>query len=214
MDRIAILAGGPEALQPLIGSSKYDDCTWLGVDRGTYYLLRKGRIPARAFGDFDSLSETEKEWVFAQPLSLSAYPREKDKTDLEIAIDWALAKRPDECLVFGATGGRLDHGLINIQLLLKGVGTGTRLQIIDKKNVVTLLTPGAYHVTRTREFPYLSFVAFTEKVRGITLKGLKYPLFDRDLPMGSTLCISNEIEAKIGEVSFSEGLLLMIQSSD
>ncbi|WKB34886.1 thiamine diphosphokinase [Terrilactibacillus sp. S3-3] len=134
MNRMAILAGGPEALQPPIESAEYDDCTWIGVDRGTYYLLRKGRVPARAFGDFDSLSETEKKWVFEQPLP-STYPREKDKTDLEIAIDWALAEQPDECLIFGATGGRLDHGLINIQLLLKGVGTGIRLRIIDKKKL-------------------------------------------------------------------------------
>ncbi|WKB34885.1 hypothetical protein QS257_13730 [Terrilactibacillus sp. S3-3] len=77
-----------------------------------------------------------------------------------------------------------------------------------------MLTPGAYHVTRTQEFPYLSFVAFTEKVRGITLKGLKYPLSNEDLSIGSTLCISNEIEAKIGGISFIEGLLLMLQSRD
>lgn len=212
--RIAIVAGGPEALLPDLGSEFFKDCRWVGADHGTYVLLKNHLCPERAFGDFDSLSEGERTEVFGGGLELDTYPREKDKTDLELALDWALSQDPDECLILGATGGRLDHALANVQMLLKSVNKKTKLILLDRKNCITLLTPGIYHVKRNPVYPYLSFLSLTEKVSGLTLRGVKYPLTDAELFLGSGLCISNEAEDDFFMVSFSKGFLLMMRCSD
>ncbi|MDD9147103.1 thiamine diphosphokinase [Sporolactobacillus sp. CQH2019] len=212
--RIAIVAGGPRTLIPDLTSDFFKDCLWVGADHGTYILLENHLSPVRAFGDFDSLSDEERSEVFGAGIRLDTYPREKDKTDLELALDWALGRDPDECLILGATGGRLDHGLANVQMLLKGVDKKTKLILLDKKNCITLLTPGIYHVKRKHVYPYLSFLSLTEKVAGLTLRGVKYPLTEAELLLGSSLCISNEAEAEIFTISFSEGILLMMRCSD
>ena len=61
-----------------------------------------------------------------QTNDLHIVPREKDQTDLEIAINWALEQKPALIRIFGATGGRLDHGLANIQMLLKRIRSRNR----------------------------------------------------------------------------------------
>src|SRR5699024_12482516 len=60
------------------------------------------------------------------------HPPEKDKTDLEIALQKALSLEPDRIYLFGVTGGRLDHALINLQLLHKMIHNNIRGMIIDK----------------------------------------------------------------------------------
>ncbi len=65
-------------------------------------------------------------------------PREKDQTDLEIAINWALEQKPALHSYFGATGGRLDHGLANIQMLLKGLEVGIEMCIVDNQNEISV----------------------------------------------------------------------------
>lgn len=212
--KMAIVAGGPETLIPNLNAPAYHDCSWIGADRGTFILLKAGIKPVCAFGDFDSLKGNEKSTVFESGIRLRVFPPEKDKTDLELALDWALSKAPEELLIFGATGGRLDHGLAAVQLLLKAVRKNVRCTIIDLKNWITLLRPGTYHVKRDPGYPYLSFLALSEKVRGITLKGVKYPLSDADLPIGSSLCVSNEAVCDVFTVSLSSGFLLMMRCSD
>ena len=39
---------------------------------------------------------------------------------------------------FCATGGRLDHGLANIQMLLKGLEVGIEMCIVDNKNEISV----------------------------------------------------------------------------
>ncbi|GAA3323449.1 hypothetical protein GCM10020331_047360 [Ectobacillus funiculus] len=45
--------------------SQYEDeqVVWAATDRGVYYLLKRGIVPAAAFGDYDSVTEEELEWM-------------------------------------------------------------------------------------------------------------------------------------------------------
>ncbi|MBM7644315.1 thiamine pyrophosphokinase [Scopulibacillus daqui] len=214
MKQVAILAGGPQNLVPPFDSDQLKDCEWVGVDRGLYYLLKAGIRPIRAFGDFDSISKAERRWIDQEHIELTVYPAEKDFTDMEIAVNWVIEQQPEHCYLLGATGGRMDHGLLNIQLLYKGLQAGVNFKILDKQNEITLLKPGSYHVSKQNEFPYISFVPFSKKITGIHLKGFKYPLENAELHLGSSLCISNELIEPKGTVAFDNGLLLMIKSCD
>ncbi|MDN4073485.1 thiamine diphosphokinase [Fictibacillus terranigra] len=212
--KIIILAGGPEERQPDFSLFTGKKVIWAGVDRGVFYLLKKGITPDCAFGDFDSVNDEERQWMASFQLPSFEYDSEKDKTDLELALDWALGQNPEQILLLGVTGGRLDHELANIQLLLHGMEAGVSIEIRDKQNRFTLVKPGLHTIQQETDFPYISFLPFNGPVTGLTLKGFKYPLQDQYVPMGSTLCISNELVNKIGTYSFSSGILMLIKSHD
>jgi thiamine pyrophosphokinase len=213
---INLVAGGPENLIP--NFDLYDDTNviWVGIDRGVFYLLNAGIKPSAAFGDFDSVSDAELAEIEKAVSDLNKYKPEKDETDMELALNWALEQEPGSIRVFGATGGRLDHLMANIQLLVKPLQDGSpiHVEIIDTKNILYVKDPGTYKVSKMNEFKYVSFLPVTPAVSGLTLENFKYPLNDCHIPMGSTLCISNELIRDHGNFSFSEGILLVVRSKD
>ncbi|WP_369902984.1 thiamine diphosphokinase [Bacillus manliponensis] len=211
---IHILAGGP--IENCADFSLYesDGVIWAAVDRGVYRLLKLGIKPVAAFGDYDSVTKEELAWMQEQKHDLHIVAKEKDETDLEIAIRWAIAQKPMEIRIFGATGGRLDHSLANIQMLLKGLHVNIKMSVVDNKNEISVQKPGTYYVAKSTQFPYVSFVPMSEQVDGITLRGFKYPLTNQTIQWGSTLCISNELIVEKGTFSFTTGILMMVRSTD
>jgi len=213
---INILAGGPEVLLPNLDYFKEEEAVWVGVDRGVFYLLNRGILPKVAFGDFDSVTEKELSFIESQVDEIKRYKPEKDETDMELALNWALEQKPTTIRIFGATGGRIDHLFANVHLLLKPLKTNhpANIFLIDRTNVMYLKGPGSYKVQKNTDKKYFSFVPLTLEVTNLTLKGFKYPLENRHISLGSTLCISNELISDYGTFSFSEGILIVIRSND
>jgi thiamine pyrophosphokinase len=207
---IGIVAGGPkEEIPDLAKISNIDQ--WIGVDRGISYLLDVEIEPDIIFGDYDSLFEHHHDFILNHKNSYK-YNSEKDESDLELAIKWALERKPHKVNIFGATGGRIDHMLGNIGLLALSIHTNTPVYIIDKINMLTIIKNGKTVITKSPEYKYISFLPFTEAVTGITLTGFKYPLLDYDLFLGSTRCISNELVEEECTISFNSGILILIKS--
>lgn len=213
---IHILGGGPVELLPDTQIFQETDILWAGVDRGVYTLLSQGIQPGIAFGDFDSVSPEELIFIENKVENLVKFKPEKDETDMELALNWAIGQSPQLIRIFGATGGRLDHMMANLQLLINPLKRHSQVQIemIDKKNIVYLKQPGTYEIEKLEYMKYISFIPLTNDVKGVTLKGFKYPLTDYRIQLGSTICISNELVADYGTFSFSEGILMIVRSTD
>jgi thiamine pyrophosphokinase len=211
---INILAGGPDSRLPSLHHESWQDGVWVGVDRGVLRLLEQGIQPFKAFGDFDSITEHELVFVREQLDKLEVFPAEKDEIDLELALMWAIEQKPSLIRIFGATGGRMDHMFGAVQLLYKGLNAAVPIQLIDRQNTVSMHLPGTYDVEQKAAYRYLSFVAFSNEIRGLTLRGVKYPLTNHTIEWGSTLCISNELIQQRGTFSFEQGILMMIRSND
>lgn len=213
---INILAGGPEELLPDLTDYTKENAIWVGVDRGVFQLLKRNIKPEIAFGDFDSVSPEELRFIERQVSELKRYNPEKDETDMELALNWALAQKPTIIRLFGATGGRLDHFFANVHLLLNPLKekNPASIYLIDRYNIVFLKEPGSYTIEKMKTKKYVSFVPLTLEVSDITLEGFKYPLKNRHISFGSTLCISNELINDYGTFSFSEGILIVIRSHD
>ena len=216
--KIVLVGGGPpECLPDLSEFSRIADA-WAGADRGVLVLLENGIVPDAAFGDFDSVSGPEREAIRRAMPSAEEFPAEKDETDLEIAFNWALSREPDEIWILGATGGRLDHFMGNIQLLLNERSlalSGTcGIYIADRQNILTVKAPGSYPAETKDGWPYISFIPMGQAVSGLTLHGFKYPLDSALLRTGTTLGVSNELISDNGSFSFEDGILLVVRSRE
>jgi len=214
---IHILAGGPLEYVPKLDSYfSYENVCWVGVDRGVFYLLEMGIQPDIAFGDFDSVNQLEWTMIKEQLTEIKQFLPEKDETDMELALNWALKQKPDTIRIFGATGGRADHFLTNVMLITRKecLEFEGEIEMIDQSNKMTVLTKGVYSVVKSDDLKYVSFIPITRLVRNITLVGFKYPLYNKTVIRGTTLTISNELIQDIGTISFEEGILIMIRSRD
>ncbi|QDP40136.1 thiamine diphosphokinase [Radiobacillus deserti] len=211
---IGIVAGGPRSHLPSL--KQYDSTVtiWIGVDRGALYLLEEGIHPQIAIGDFDSVSDEERNRIMSHVSDYLAYPIEKDETDLELAVEKAVSLQPGAILFFGVTGGRLDHSLANVQLLMTLWKRNIFSKMIDIGNILEIQGPGTHVIMKDEHHPNISFIPFTEQVVGITLEGFYYKLTNRTITWGSTLCISNKLISEKGTFSFKEGILIVIKSRD
>ncbi|HAX71900.1 MAG TPA: thiamine diphosphokinase [Firmicutes bacterium] len=185
----------------------------IGVDRGSIQLLQQGITPHACIGDFDSITKDELEYVMAHCKDVRVLKPEKDETDTEVAIEYAVSLNCDEIRLFGTLGGRFDHTMANLKLLARFASSLVKLTLYDEQNTVTILNPGHYVFDRL-PYVYLSFFAYEQDVTGLTFKNLKYPLQNYHLKQDDIRCVSNEMLDEVFEIKFDSGQLLMINSHD
>lgn len=185
----------------------------IGADRGAILLIDRGLRPDIAVGDFDSVSVEDKERIrsFSGRID-TCDPVDKNYTDTELAFELALNERPSEIVMLGVTGGRMDHTLANVQLLIRALRHQVVCTIRDHNNYIQLT--GSQLVVEDRGFTYVSLIPATMEVSGVTLEGFEYPLQNATLRQGQSLSVSNKLAGATGIVSIESGLLLVIQSRD
>lgn len=179
------------------------------ADGGAHHALELGITPHVLLGDFDSISPQLRKSLEEQGVKLVPFSPVKDKTDTELAVEYAVEAGAREIFLLGATGSRLDHSLANLYLLYKTARLGIKLSLVDRINQVWLVE-GKIRLQGTRG-QYLSLLPLSPQVTGVTTRGLKYPLDGATLVWGSSWGISNEFLGGEAEVTLDEGLLLVIQ---
>lgn len=190
----------------------------LAADRGVQFFEDTSFRPDCVVGDFDSISRKAR--AFLEDLSLGGtkirrLKPEKDDSDTQSALMQAVEAGAKTIYLLGATGGRIDHLLANLELLTLGQTLGVRVILVDARNYITLI-PSGTALTRSSQFGnYISFFPVGGDVEGLTLRGFKYPLTRHRLTVAdSGLTLSNELLEEAGEVFYDSGSLLMIQSRD
>jgi thiamine pyrophosphokinase len=213
---VGIVAGGPRICIPDLKTFDEQEMYWIGVDKGVQYLLDEQIVPDLAVGDFDSIRESEWKRIKEKVRNIKKYRPEKDETDMELAIEYGVKQNPNTISLFGATGGRLDHFLANISLLVneKWSKSSIDFKIIDRQNIISVHRPKKYEIRKLPDKPYVSFLPVNGHVEGLTLTGFKYSLHNYTAIFGSTRCISNELIEEKGTFSFTSGILMMVRSSD
>lgn len=212
---VVIIGGGSPDSWPDIAMFNKETTAFIGVDRGTLYALKLGFFVEQAVGDFDSLTETEFEWISGQVSDVKRCPAEKDDTDMQLGVLAAINKYPDaNYYLIGATGGRLDHYLSNLWIPLQErfmpfIG---KISIIDNQNTITYYLPGEYVLAKESDKKYLAYVCLTA-VEKLTLFDAKYTLAQTDFKYPISLS-SNEFIGETSRFSFETGVVCVIQSKD
>lgn len=183
------------------------------VDGGAHHMVKLGVKPHILIGDFDSIDEKDYNYYKELGTEILKFPVEKDETDTELAVLYAINSGCTEITLIGAIGSRVDHTLANISLLKRMLDAGVKGWIINENNSITLIKDHIL-LSRKRNEEKVSLMPFTEKVEGITTKGLYYPLHNATMNAGITRGISNEFTGDTAEVTIKSGLLLVMITRD
>lgn len=182
------------------------------VDGGARHLEKANITPGVLLGDLDSIDENTLAVYEKRQVEIVKFPAQKDYTDMELALDYAVEHGATRIFIMGATGTRTDHTLSNLQLLHKLLDIGVRGVIVNDNNRVYLIKD---KITIARIEGYkLSLIPATPTVEGITTEGLAYPLSGFTMKMGTSLGISNEFISSKASVSITGGRLYVILSKD
>jgi thiamine pyrophosphokinase len=181
------------------------------ADGGLRHCLAVGRTPHAVVGDLDSAEPELIKQLATQGMVIERHPPAKDKTDLELAVEFALRKGADELLLLGALGGRLDQTVANL-LLLAGSNWPVPIAIAEGEQLAQVLRSGERLVLTAPIGSTVSVLALSAEVTGITYTGLEYPLENFTLVLGSTRGVSNVIVHAPATIQIDDGLLLVVQT--
>jgi len=204
---VIVVAGGGVAARPLPGPLP-DGATVIAADGGVDRALALGLHVDLAIGDFDSISSEGLAAVEVAGARVERHPPDKDATDLELALDAAIALDPARIVVIGSGGGRLDHLLGSVLLLgLERYASaeidaylGTaRIHIVHSSRTLTG-TPGEL----------VSLAPLHGAADGVTTRGLVYPLSSETLAAGSSRGISNLFETEAAAVTLERGTIAVV----
>lgn len=184
------------------------------ADGGLEKANKLGLKPDLILGDFDSVSADLLENYKQLKIETVTFPSEKDYTDMELAVEYAVQRGFKHVVMTGASGTRLDHTLANIQLLEKYHQMGINIEIIDNNNHIKIISDNADVKVKYKKDYFVSMVPVTETIEGLTLEGFKYPLDNVVVKRGTAFLISNEITQKEGRIILKKGTALVFVSKD
>lgn len=184
----------------------------IAADSGLSHAASLGLSVSTAIGDFDSVSANVLSQAEARGVEIVAYPVNKDATDLELALELAVARGATRVtMVSGGPGERLDHFLGEISVLtasflsecqIDGWFGATRVSVIRPVFALTVSgTPG----------DLVTLLPVTPEANGVTTTGLQYPLSNATLHAWRTRGVSNVLLGDSAVISLTNGVLLCVQ---
>lgn len=181
----------------------------IAANGGSLNCLSSGRWPHTVVGDLDSISHDLLLEFRRHNVNFLEHPRDKDKTDLELALQFAISQGAVEVLLLGLYGERLDQTLANLLLLARDDWKDVRVTLSSGAELAYLLhSEGSINLIG-KPGDIVSLIPLSEIVRGVSTQGLRWPLSGADLSFGTTLSISNELTTSEASVKILSGKLLV-----
>ncbi len=182
-------------------------------DGGMHHTKQLNVLPNYIIGDFDSVENEVFKYYKNLGVEIKQYPTQKDETDMELGLNFAMELGANDIIIFGGIGSRFDHTLANAHLLLRLLKQGVRGRLINENNCVELIDrPTKFY---GKKGDIISIIPLSMQVTGITLGGMEYPLYDKTLTIDDEIvAISNTMLEDEVEVKVKNGYLFVIQTKD
>ncbi len=214
MNRVFLIANGEPDLPLDWGQHQYESDRIICADGGSKYLdqlgFRKNAKSITIVGDLDSSADNLIVELESQGATIKRFPREKDASDLELAISEALAVTPlEEIICIAMLGGRPDHALANVTLLSRFAERNVKIKLIGANWQAQFVTRDQPLRFEGKTNDVLSIVPLSAVIENVSARGLKWPLKNARLEWGNSLTISNEFESDVVEVEVEKGTLLV-----
>jgi thiamine pyrophosphokinase len=208
VSEIVVIGGGGPPSRAAAGALP-GGATVIAADSGLDHARALGLEVDVAVGDMDSVDPTTIAAATRAGTRIQRHPEAKDATDLELAIDEAVSRRPRRLMVVTGAGDRLDHALAVVLLLaaprlagmtVEGWIGGSHLTVVRQRGALQG-APG----------DLVTLLPVHGPATGVTTRGLLYPLDDEDLEPGSTRGVSNELSAPHATVQVRAGVVVAAQ---
>ena len=175
----------------------------IAADGGYESLAALGVIPQLVVGDFDSLT------AIPNGITIIKHPKEKDDTDMMLAVKIGYERGYRRFVLYGGTGGRMDHTFANFQVLCWLSHRKARAFLAGEDFTATAITDDTLRFTKSAE-GNISVFAAAGTAQGVFLDGLAYPLENATLTADFPLGVSNEFTGEPSSVRVKKGTLLII----
>ena len=205
-----IIANGASCSEELIGQLLEWSPLVIVLDSAMDRVLELGIKIDVLLGDFDCDFNPEIYLEKQYPLEIVHTPNQ-DKTDLDKAFDYLIAKGHKAVNVVWATGKRADHTITNITNIV-AYRNQLKIVVLDDHSKVFLLQK-----KYEKWYPKNTTISLIPigKVTGITTKNLFYPLNNEELIIGYRTGSSNHVaEDGIVTIEHQEGDLLLMECWD
>jgi len=205
IDTVVVVAAGdgPDDLPGLPGGA-----TVIAADGGLHRALALGLRPSLVVGDFDSAEPDAVKAAERAGARVVRHPAAKDATDLELALEEALAAGARRIVVVASAEGRLDH-LAGVLLLLGA-------ESFAAAEIDALVGDALVHVVRSERVLHggvgdlVTLLALNGPAEGVSTDGLVYPLHGETLEPGSSRGVSNVFSAPDARITVEHGVVLAI----
>jgi thiamine pyrophosphokinase len=182
----------------------------IAADGGASHCLKLGIIPQVVIGDIDSISDEAIATLETSGSKFVRYPADKDETDLELALNYAVEEGASEITTYGLLGGRWDMSLANILLLASPRFKKVNFQIIDGNSEMFILRGGNTIELNGMPGDMVSAIPLTPQTKGITYSGLRWHLENATLGFGSPRGVSNRMLEENAQISLDSGVLFVV----
>ena len=205
MRALIVLGGDAPERMLLLSCAGYADVK-IAADRGLEAFDAAGVAPDLLVGDMDSVDPQALARVQSRT-QVQRLPAHKDDTDGVHALDEATARGADRITILGALGGRMDHAMANLMLLVRAHRKGAYAEILDEHMRIVRID-GEIELTGAKgdTFSLLPL----GRADGVTLEGCEYhsqePLsFESGYPIGVSKVVTEDEE----KITVESGDLLL-----
>ena len=208
MARAVIFANGLLSDSKVVGDLIRSDDLLIAADGGARHALQLGLTPNDLIGDLDSITDPDLHRLEAAGTRIHRYPRDKNETDLELALHFATEGGYNEILVIAALGGRLDQILGNLSLLSGEKFAALTVCLEDGLEQAFFVRSSC----RVQGSPgdLVSLLPWGGEVTGIVTTGLRWALTNDALYPDKTRGVSNELTGDTASISLQTGLMLVV----
>ncbi|MBO7190858.1 MAG: thiamine diphosphokinase [Elusimicrobiaceae bacterium] len=199
----ALLIGNSPDVSPRLLKQLAQQADWvIAADGGADSARKAGLCPDVIIGDLDSASSSARRkfskarWIFVD---------NQNNTDLQKALDFISKQAGKKCTLAGFTGGRVDFSLGNILALYP---YANKMELCLAGNGWKMFPLAASRRFTARPGTRVSLVPL-KRCTGVTLDGLKFPLQNAQITLGTTRTLSNQAVKTHFSVSLKSGFLLV-----
>ena len=200
---IVVFANGEQSKKPPLEEFTELADLIVAADGGVNKALDSDISPDLIIGDMDSVLEKSKNTLQKSKFLADKNPQ---KTDLEKTIEFCLAEGATSIDILCANGGRVDHALANLSILVR-FGKNARIRIIDDLFETELITD---EIQLKEPIGTIVSLVSIGSCQGVTTTGLRWNLNEASFEF-STQGIHNEIASDIATIKVETGNMLLFK---
>ncbi len=180
------------------------------ADGGVEHALALGCSPDVVIGDMDSISKESESKLKGEETKFIRFSRDKNESDGELAVDYAVDQGYTKIIIFGLLGRRIDHVIANLFLPMIFQDDGVDIRLIEGDQEIFIVRE--YAEIKGTIGDQISFIPIKGDAEGVTTKGLKFPLKNENLQFGYSRGLSNVFASPAVIISLKKGELLVVHN--